>query len=106
MLNLERIAEYESIFGRDKMKFLFDEFIKSADEGFIKLEKADENEARIVVHSIKSAAKVFGMDEFANICGEIENKLVEGEKIRELEFLIKSAKMLYNEQLEEFKRIF
>lgn len=102
-INLSNMQRYEQIFGLEKMQFLFEEFqqkarseLNTADCLFAE-EKLDS--LRLMFHSMRSAALVFGMDGFSESCALIEENIINGQFIEMLEKEIKQSKMIFDEEI-------
>ena len=97
----------EKNFGKEKMKALFEVFIETKDEGISKIEplmkEGDRESIRLIFHTLKSSALVFGIDAFAKAAGKIEDKIIAGENLICLEKEIKKAKILLREGIKKAK---
>lgn len=104
-INLKNLQHYEQIFGLEKMQFLFREFQQKAHselDSANSLFKEDKLESlRLMFHSMRSAALVFGMDTFSQSCAQIEENIISRQFIEMLEKEIKQSKMVFKEEIKE-----
>lgn len=75
---LENIQQYEQIFGREKMRTLWAEFVSDAAAKLDKIEERDYEAQRLAYHSLRSSSQVFGMMEFSCLCEEREEEILAG----------------------------
>ena len=98
----ENLAQYIKIFGAEKMKGLWKEFLESAQEGFLKIGKTNVSESvRLIYHNLHSSSLVFGMKGFSDMCGKIEKAIMQGQKIEKLEKEIQNSKMVYEKEVQK-----
>lgn len=79
---LENIQQYEQIFGREKMRALWAEFVNDATAKLDKIEECDHEAQRLAYHSLRSSSQVFGMMEFSRLCEEREEEILAGMPVK------------------------
>lgn len=104
-INLKNLQRYEQVFGLEKMISLFEEFQKKALSELNTANSLFENEKldslRLMFHSMRSAALVFGMDTFSQSCAQIEENIISRQFTEMLEKEIKQSKMVFEEEIKE-----
>lgn len=104
-INQKRFGEYAGIFGAEKMRFLWKEYLAQADKTWQEMSELDSDSLRRVFHNWRSSSQVFGMDEFARLCQRIEEKILK-RRLSGLEEQIKECQELYEQDIKEVKAIF
>ncbi len=80
-IDRETLEQYKSIFGAEKMRSLWNDFIDDAGKKLDKIENADNEAQRLAYHSLHSSSLVFGLKEFAELCTVYEDKVLGGGRI-------------------------
>ena len=106
-IDRERLRQYEDIFGREKMLFLFREYLHKTDADMPKIAelaaKNDLDGLRIIHHSLVSASLVFGMNKFAATCRKIEEMILEGRTPAELASEMEQSKIFLETEKQQVK---
>ncbi len=89
------LANYEKIIGKVKLQKLWQLFLVDADEKMKRATLAQGEELRLIFHNLRSSSLMFDMSEFANICKEIEERLIHKQNVSEKD-LSKSKEILKN----------
>lgn len=87
--------QYEKFLGQEKFCRLRQLFLADAEEKMKRADYADDDELKLIFHTLRSSSLVFGMKEFAETCRRIEEKLLNGEGISKND-LAKSKEILKN----------
>ena len=97
------IQKYETLLGREKLLALWTEFKSNTSE---KLDMLDElfklgnkSEIRLIFHNASSAALVFGLEDFAKLCSEIEEVILNDDDLRLDEQLLQNCLTIFNESV-------
>ena len=75
-INTRRLNEYKNVFGAEKMRFLWQEYLAQSAQNWQNMDNTDWEARRQIFHNWRSSSKVFGMDGFALICQQIEDKIL------------------------------
>lgn len=95
-VNLNAIKEYEKIFGPDKMRLLWQEFLVDSAKKLEMIELKEPAEIRLAFHSLRSSSLVFGMVAFAKDCAEIENAVLQAQDSAILKKHIDKSKKIFD----------
>lgn len=68
--------EYRQIFGSEKMRKLWQEFMNEAKTYLEYIEDAEAEKQQIRFHNLRAYALVFDMNDFADICTQMEEKIL------------------------------
>ena len=84
------------------MQRLFAEFRRLSAADMAQLERwaveGDRKSLRFCFHRLRSSAQVFGMNGFAALCEELEDDILSGIPLTELDFKIAEAKIIYTKE--------
>lgn len=80
-LAVENIVQYEQVFGRNKMRMLWEEFVEDAKQKLNQIETKSQEQQRLTYHSLRSSSLIFGMTEFSECCRELEEQILNGNLI-------------------------
>ncbi len=93
LINSENLNRYQMLFGREKMVSLWQEYRRQAEQDLAKLPALSPEEIRGLFHRLHASSQVFGLEEFADLCGQIEDNLVQK---RPADAMIASVVALFN----------
>lgn len=94
-VDLTALRRYEDIFGPEKMRELWLEYLDKAENDLKDVENKNREELRLLYHSLRSSSLVFGMNAFAALCEQIETAIVEQRSDAELCPLIKEGHLRF-----------
>lgn len=75
-INLRRFGEYKNIFGWDKMRCLWQEYLLQSHQNWQDMATLDFADQRLLFHNWRSSSLVFGMDKYAACCQRIEDHIL------------------------------
>ena len=75
-INIKEIEQYLFVFGYAKFKQLWLEFLKCSAQNWQILETLSMDEKKYIFHNWRAGSKIFGMDEFANLCQKTEDCII------------------------------
>ncbi len=104
-INTRRLNEYKEVFGTQKLRFLWNEYLEQSSQNWQKLNAADWETKRQMFHNWRSASQVFGMDDFARICQTIEDKILK-RHFEKLEQKIVDSREIYEQSIGDVGIIF
>lgn len=93
------IKQYEQIFGREKMRALWAEFVSDAATKLKVIEVQDSESQRLAYHSLRSSSQVFGLMMFSETCQKREEEILAGTLITPEKAF--ADKQLLNESMAE-----
>ena len=74
--NPQNPGEYGKILGAAKLQALWKEYLSAAAAAWAQIPEAKTDELRIFFHRWRSSSLVFGMEDFAAICAQIEEAIL------------------------------
>ncbi len=104
-INLRRLGEYKNIFGAQKMRFLWNEYLAQSAKSWQNMAAADWESRRLAFHSWRSSSQVFGMDEFSRVCLVIEERMLNC-RFDGLEQMIEDSRAVYEQSIDAVAAIF
>ncbi len=104
-INTKRLNEYKDVFGAEKMRFLWQEFLAQSAQNWQNMGNMDWDACRQIFHNWRSSSKVFGMDDFALICQQIEDKILK-RRFEGLDKKIELGRQSYEQSAGEVSIIF
>lgn len=107
-IDLSMLKQYEDIFGKEKMLFLFNEYLEKVNTDKPKISELikenDLNGLRIIYHSLASASLVFGIKNFAKTARKIEELILNGAKIEDLNIFMELGKDQLEDEIKQVKQ--
>lgn len=101
--NIDNIRQYDEIFGREKMLNLFSEYKQKVEDDLSRaaqlLKQSQTEDLRLIYHSLRSSSQVFGMMGFSFVCQDIEQRILDGEKVDKLDKIIRLSRQIYEQEL-------
>lgn len=76
LVNWKHFNEFQHIFGREKMAYLWQEYLTQSRGSWQKIPPEVCEELRLTFHSWKSSSQIFGLDEFSKRCARIEDHIL------------------------------
>lgn len=104
-INTRRLNEYKEVFGLQKLRFLWHEYIEQSTHNWQNMETADWKTKRQMFHNWRSSSQVFGMDDFARLCQIIEDKILK-RHFDGLEQKIAESRSIYDQSAGDVGLIF
>mgnify|MGYP002470426728 CR=1 FL=1 len=95
LVNIKHLQEYEQIFSRQKMEYLWREYLSCSKASWNKLDSMNEEQMRLAFHSWKSSSQIFGMEDFVRQCAAIEEKLSKRQSRSAMKNLISLCRQCY-----------
>lgn len=92
------IEQYEAVFGPEKMRVLWGEFLESCREKLADIENKTTEEIRLAYHSMRSSCLVFGMVNFAKLCEKLEELALNGAKPAKMKKDIDISKKVFDNE--------
>lgn len=101
MINKQILSQYIATIGHKKILSLWQDFKIDAKQKFEKMDVQDEQNMRLMFHSLKSSSKIFGMEDFSGFCHKIEISLIEQEKKDDIIQQVKQSRKILSRQVME-----
>lgn len=98
IVNKKQIENYKTIFGMEKINFLWDEFLSYSVTVWEGVEEIDPVYQRTAFHNWRSSSLVFGMEDFSQLCTKIEEDILKN-RVEQLSKQIKECKKCYEESI-------
>lgn len=106
LINNEAICQYQKIFGAEKMKALWQEFVETSNDKLNRIENKSPEEIRLAFHSLRSSSLIFGLESFSKSCAEIEEKILNGENLTKLKKYIDKSKNIFDNSKQSVAEFF
>lgn len=75
-INIKEIEQYLYVFGYAKFQQLWKEFCECSTQNWQNLKTLSLDEKKYIFHNWRAGSKIFGMDEFANLCQKTEDCII------------------------------
>ena len=103
IFNQVMMQKYEALLGREKILALWAEFKSITSERLESLEEllkqGNKSEIRLIFHSASSAALVFGLEDFAKLCSEVEDIIIQDDDLSLDEQLLHNCLTIFDESV-------
>ena len=106
IFDIAAMRQYENIFGPEKMRQLWYEYLDNAQKDLRDVEHKPHDELRLLYHSLRSSSLVFGMTAFAETCEKIEAAVIDGRPGNEIKLLIKEGQLRFAEAVKKVSSYF
>ena len=103
--NVQKIKDYLTVFGLEKMLYLWSEYTAEASRMWDHIDNTDWEQKRMFFHNWRSGAKIFGMDNFAHYSQLIEENILK-KRLDKASKQIPDAKEIYINQVKEVEEFF
>ncbi len=99
-INQQQLNEYLDVFGSEKMLFLWHEFVAQAEQTWGAFPHMDWEQRRRAFHNWRNGGRIFGLDDFADLCQSIEDQILR-RHMQNLEARISECRSLYRQGITE-----
>jgi len=98
LFNKRKLKKYQKVFNPDKVQTLYKEFKTQISSQLKKAAKTkDQEELRLIFHSLKSSSQVFGMEKLSKLSGKLEQKILDKKEILAKD--LDDCTILYNKSI-------
>lgn len=104
-INIKQFNKYKKIFGIQKIQALWEDFVNQAEDAWQKMDILEMEACRYIFHNWRSSGKIFGLDDFSQLCQQIEENIL-SHRFAKAKKQIQAAKLLYQECLSSVSAMF